>query len=54
MVVLTYTLIHQVMVYLSIYTSHTHILQEKHNSLEVKITTFFDELLTVHNCYNST
>ena len=40
MVVLTYALMHQVVVYLSI-------LQEKHNSLEVKITTFFDDLLTV-------
>jgi hypothetical protein len=54
LVVLTYTLMPQVVVYFQFTHTHTHVLQEKHNSLEVKITTFFDDLLTVHNCYNST
>ena len=45
MVVLMYTLMHHAMIYLSIHTSHTHILQKKDNYLEVKITTFFDDYL---------
>ena len=34
MFVLACTLMHQVVVYLSIPHTHTHLLQEKHNSLE--------------------
>jgi len=40
MVVLTYTPMHQIVVYLTIYTSHAHFIQENHNSWNSKLQHF--------------